>query len=123
MAVYISELHIKNFRSCVEASLQLTRLTPLVGLNNCGKSNCLTALQWLVRKAKLVVEDFNDPTQPVQVMGSLVGVTAADLEILEPKHRKKIEPHVRDGVLTIRREQQLPGGDTELTVMNPDTGD
>jgi len=123
MAIYISDLDIRNFRSCVASSLQLTHFTPLVGLNNCGKSNCLTALQWFVRKAKLGVEDFHDATQPVQVMGSLVGISEADLDVLEPKHRKKIEPHVRDGVLTIRREQQVPGGDTELTVMNPDTGD
>lgn len=123
MAVYISDLDIRNFRSCVATSLELTNFTPLVGLNNCGKSNCLTALQWLVRKAKLSAEDFHDATQPVQVMGSLFGITEADLDVLEAKHRKKIEPHVRDGVLTIRREQQMPGGDTELTVMNPDTGD
>ncbi|MEZ5521857.1 MAG: AAA family ATPase [Dokdonella sp.] len=123
MAVYISDLEIRNFRSCVFASLQLTLFTPLVGLNNCGKSNCLTALQWLVRKAKLGVEDFNDPAQPVQVMGRLRDITDADLHVLEQKHRRKIEGHVRDGVLMIRREQQVPGGDTELTVMNPDTGD
>lgn len=123
MAVYISDLEIRNFRSCVAASLQLTHFTPLVGLNNCGKSNCLTALQWLVRKAKLGLEDFHDPAQPVQVMGTLRGITEADLAVLEQKHRKKIEGHVRNGVLVVRREQQLPGGDTELTVMNPDTGD
>jgi hypothetical protein len=123
MAVYISDLDIRNFRSCVAASLQLTHFTPLVGLNNCGKSNCLTALQWLVRKAKLGLEDFHDPAHPVQVMGTLRGITEADLAVLEQKHRKKIEGHVRDGVLMVRREQQVPGGDTELTVMNPDTGD
>lgn len=123
MAVYISDLDIRNFRSCVAANLQLTHFTPLVGLNNCGKSNCLTALQWLVRKAKLGVEDFHDPTQPIQVMGTLRGITDADLDVLDQKHRKKIEGHVRDGVLIIRREQQMPGGDTELTVMNPETGD
>lgn len=50
MAVYISDLDIRNFRSCVAANLQLTHFTPLVGLNNCGKSNCHAALQWLVRK-------------------------------------------------------------------------
>ncbi|HGM5957990.1 ATP-dependent nuclease [Stenotrophomonas sp. FR024] len=123
MAVYISSLDVLNFRSCVSTSLQLTSFTPLVGLNNCGKSNCLTALQWLVRKAKLGVEDFHEPTLPVQVMGTLRGITEADLAVLEQKHRKKIEGHVRDGALMVRREQQVPGGDTELTVMNPDTGD
>lgn len=123
MAVCISSLDIFNFRSCVSTNLQLTNFTPLVGLNNCGKSNCLTALQWLVRKAKLGMEDFHDPTQPVQVVGTLGGITEADLAVLEPRHRKKIEGHVRDGKLTVRREQQIPWSDTELTVMNPDTGD
>ena len=123
MAVYISDLDIRNFRSCVGTNLQLTHFTPLVGLNNCGKSNCLSALHWLVRKAKLGMEDFHDPAQPVQVMGTLRGITEADLAVLEQKHRKKIEGHVRDGVLMIRREQQVPGGDTELTVMNLDTGE
>lgn len=123
MAVYISDLEIRNFRSCVEASLQLTHFTPLVGLNNCGKSNCLTALEWLVRKAKLGAEDFHNPALPVQVMGTLRGIAEADLDVLEQKHRKKIEGHVRDGVLMVRREQQVPGGDTELTLMNPVTGD
>lgn len=123
MAVYISELEIRNFRSCVEASLQLTHFTPLVGLNNCGKSNCLTALQWLVRKSKLGADDFHDTAQPVQVVGTLRGITEADLDVLQQKHRKKIEGHVLDGVLMLRREQQAPGGETELTVMNPKTGD
>lgn len=123
MAVYISELDIRNFRSCVSASLQLTNFTPLVGLNNCGKSNCLTALQWLVRKARLGVEDFHDPSLPVQVTGRLFGITEEDLATLEAKHRKKIDPHVRDGVLHIRREQLAPGGDTVLTVLDPNSNE
>ena len=122
MAVYISSLDVLNFRSCLSTSLQLTNFTPLVGLNNCGKSNCLTALQWLVRKVRLGVEDFHEPAQAVQVIGTLRGITEADLSVLDQKHRKKIEGHVRNGVLMVRREQQVPGGDTELTVMNPDTG-
>ena len=121
MAVYITDLEIHNFRSCVSTNLELTTFTALVGLNNCGKSNCLTALQWLVRKAKLGVEDFNDPAVPVEVLGRLTGITDEDLRILEAKHRAKIEPHVRDGVLRIKREQPAPGVDTVLTVIDPET--
>jgi len=123
MAVYIAQMDIENFRSCVTLSLELTKFTPLVGLNNCGKSNCLTALQWLVRKAKLGVEDFHDPDQPVRVTGRLTGIVEEDLATLDPKHRAKIEPKVRNGVLTVRREQLVPGGDTGLLVMDPDSGD
>lgn len=121
MAVYITDLEIRNFRSCVSATLELTAFTALVGLNNCGKSNCLTALQWLVRKAKLGVEDFNDPAAPVEVLGRLVGIAEEDLATLDAKHRTKIEAHIRDGVLRIKREQAVPGGDTVLTVIDPDT--
>jgi len=99
----------------------LTNFTPLVGLNNCGKSNCLTALQWLIRKAKLGVEDFHDPNRLVQVTGTLVGISNADLGVLEPKHRRKIEPHVRDGILRVRRVQEVPGGEVTLTVWDPNT--
>jgi energy-coupling factor transporter ATP-binding protein EcfA2 len=122
MAVYITDLEIRNFRSCLSTDLYLTTFTALVGLNNCGKSNCLTALQWLVRKTKLGVEDFNDPAAPVEVLGRLTGITDEDLGVLEAKHRSKIEPHVRDGVLRIKREQPAPGIDTVLTVIDPETG-
>lgn len=121
MAVYISSLVIRNFRSCVSTQLQLTEFTPLVGLNNCGKSNCLTALQWLVRKAKLGEEDFHDPNLPIEVEGRLCGITENDLATLDQKHSQKIERHVRDGVLIVRREQKIPGGDVLLTVLNPDS--
>jgi len=123
MAVYISQLDVENYRSCVSTTLELTNFTPLVGLNNCGKSNCLTALQWLVRKAKLGAEDFHDPALPVTVTGRMTGITEADLATLDPKHRTKIEPNVRDGVLAVRREQQVPGGDTTLLVGDPNTGE
>lgn len=121
MAVYISDLDIRNFRSCVSTQLQLTKFTPLVGLNNCGKSNCLTALQWLVKKGKLKEEDFHDSLLPVEVFGRLYGIAEADLATLEVRHRSKIEPHVRNGVLFIRKVQQVPGGDVFLTILNPDT--
>jgi len=50
MAVYFSDLDIRNFRSCVAANLQLTHFTPLTGLNNWGKSDSPAALSWLARK-------------------------------------------------------------------------
>lgn len=50
MAVYFSDLDVRNFRSCLAANLQLTHFTSLTGLNNCGKSNYPAALPWLARK-------------------------------------------------------------------------
>ncbi|MDH5824212.1 AAA family ATPase [Luteimonas sp. RD2P54] len=123
MTVYFSQLEVTNYRSCQSTTLQLTPFTALVGLNNCGKSNCLTALQWLVRRAKLGVGDFNDPDQEVQVIGELNDIDDHDLETLSQANRNKISPHVRDGMLRIRRTQAVPGGDSSLTVFDPDLGD
>ena len=123
MTVYFSRLEVKNFKSCQSTMLQLTPFSALVGLNNCGKSNCLTALQWLVRQARLGVDDFNEPDQEIQVIGELIGIEDEDLEMLSPTHRNKISPHVRDGVLRIRRSQAVPGGETTLTVFDPEIDD
>lgn len=121
MTVFLGSLQIKNFKSCVDTELHLTPITALIGRNNCGKSNCLSAMQWLVRKSKLTAPEFNDVTKPVEVTGELVGIEDVDLERLEPKHRRRIEPHVRDGKLAIRRTQNEPGGDTTLTLFDNST--
>ena len=49
----ISEVIIRNFKSCRDTTLLLSEFTPLVGYNNAGKSNCLSAIQWLIRRASL----------------------------------------------------------------------
>lgn len=105
MAVIVSRLQIRNFRSCKDATLDLARYTALIGRNNCGKSNCLSALQWLVQKKTLGVGDFNNPEQAVEVEGLLTGVTEEDLNTLDDKHRTKIAPFVQGQTLQIRQVQ------------------
>jgi len=122
MTVYFSDVEITNYRSCVSTRLQLTPFTALVGRNNCGKSNCLNALQWLVRKSKLQVDDFNDITQPVMVIADLVHVTEADLDSLGAVHRRKVEAFVVDQTLRIKRTQSAPGQDSEWTLFDFGTG-
>jgi len=119
--VYFSEIRIANYRSCIATSLQLTPFTALVGRNNCGKSNCLNALQWLVRKGKLAAEDFYDRAQPVVVVAELVGITSADLDSLGATHRSRIAPHVQEQKLRIRRTQAEPGVDSEWTIFDHTT--
>lgn len=121
MTVYITEISIRNYRSCINTTLQLSPYTALVGRNNCGKSNCLTALQWLVRKATLDVEDFHDAEQPVEVIGEFEDITEADLDLLEPAHRTRIAPLVVAGKLSLRRFQEVPGTAGALTVRDPNT--
>lgn len=120
MTVYITRLKVRNYRSCVETELNLSAFTPLIGRNNCGKSNCLAALGWLIRRSTLTVDDFNDPEQPVEVEGVLEGITEADLETLGPTHRGKIERYVDGERLIIKRTQTAPKAASSLDVFGPD---
>jgi energy-coupling factor transporter ATP-binding protein EcfA2 len=123
MTVYFSELRIRNFRSCIDTKLHVASYTALIGRNNSGKSNCLSALQWLVRRETLTVDDFNNPEEGIEVIGKLVGVRDADLDTLEATHRRKIAKYVAREELTIRRTQNAPGVVGALTVLDPETGD
>lgn len=52
----IRKIRIKNFRSIVDETLELENFNVFVGLNDCGKSNVLKALNLF----------FNDETEPDQ---------------------------------------------------------
>jgi predicted ATP-dependent endonuclease of OLD family len=126
MTVTVSALEVRNFRSCRETSLVLSAYTPIVGRNNCGKSNIIEGLKWLVRKYALKEKDFNDVDASVEVTGTLVGISDDDIKILkEPKHQKAIAKYVKDGKLHIRRVQQSPKAalkDIDLLVLDPTSG-
>lgn len=49
-------LHIKNFRSCRDVSLEIGHMHALVGANNSGKSAVLRALDFLFNTERKVVE-------------------------------------------------------------------
>jgi len=120
MAVSISALEVRNFRSCRELSVVLSPYTPIVGRNNCGKSNVVAALSWLIRKRTLTAEEFNQSAQAVEVAATLTAVTDADLNALpEPKHRAAIAKYVRDETLHIKRSQANAEAKPKLTVKDP----
>lgn len=123
MAVYITSVDVRNYRSCKSTALTLSPYTPIVGRNNCGKSNVVAALQWLVRKTKLGEEDFNAADAAVEVIGTLDHITAEDLGVVADKHRKSIEPYIRDGKLSIKRSQATAADTAKLSVLNPDNGE
>lgn len=118
MTVYVSKLEVRNYRSCVNTELNLSPFTALIGRNNCGKSNCISALCWLVRKSTLGLADFNNAAQQIEVVGVLVGITEADLGTLEATHRNRIQGYVVDQQLTIRRTQAAPKVAPSLSVWN-----
>ncbi|WP_305460915.1 ATP-dependent nuclease [Photobacterium leiognathi] len=124
MALQITNVTIKNYKSCINTSLQLSGFTPLVGYNNAGKSNCLSALQWLLRKSSLSEKDFNDPANPIEVEADIHGVSQALLDSMPEKQKKSIEKYVEDGVLSIKRVQLVPAAkaaEIKLSVKDPAT--
>jgi predicted ATP-dependent endonuclease of OLD family len=122
----ISKLTIKNFRSCINAEFKFSAYTPLVGYNNAGKSNILSALQWLLKKSTLAEKDFNDQKLPVEVIAEVTGLTA-DLLNKMPSHQKTaLEKFIINETLIIRRVQDSPSTkttDIKLTVWDGTTSE
>ncbi|MDU4349500.1 MAG: AAA family ATPase [Klebsiella michiganensis] len=50
MSHRLSNISIKNFRSCKEINLNFSLFTPLIGYNNAGKSTILNAIECYLRK-------------------------------------------------------------------------
>lgn len=104
----LSEVVIKNFRSCIDTKLLLSRYTPLIGYNNAGKSNALSAVQWLIRKSTFTEGDFFDSTAPIEVIGVIEGITPNLLNSMPANHRSAINNYITDEKLKIRRVQDNP---------------
>ncbi|MCV5639823.1 ATP-binding protein, partial [Escherichia coli] len=86
------KIEIQNYKSCKELTVVLTPYTPLVGYNNVGKSNILSALEWLVKDKLLAESDYNDVNLPIIIEGDVVGVTEDVLQRLNEEHREPLRP-------------------------------
>lgn len=121
MSHKLSEVVIKNFRSCIDTKLKLSGYTPLIGYNNAGKSNALTAIQWLLKKTSLGSKDFFDQASSVEVIGVIEGISQDLLDQMNANHRKSIENYITDKKLKIRRIQATPNAkapDIKISVWN-----
>lgn len=94
---HLTDIAIRNFRSCQNVDLSLSDCTSIVGYNNAGKSNIMAAINWLVSSRALGAGDYFDTEQPIIVEGTIDGLDDAMLERLDANHRNKIAPFVQDG--------------------------
>lgn len=106
MAVRLTTISIKNFRSCKFTEINLRPYTAFIGYNNAGKSNIILAIKWLLDGSLLNEADMYDPLKPVEVQGTIVGITEDILTLLNDENKKKIEPFIIDGTLKISRKQE-----------------
>lgn len=99
----LSFIRIENFRACRDVSIPLEAYTPLVGLNNAGKSTILRSIKWVLKPSTLSSTDFFDQNIPVVITACIEGVTPELLTYLpEQKHRKAIEPYCKEEKFWIR---------------------
>ncbi len=121
----LSNIKVRNFRSCRDIDVPLAGVTPLVGYNNAGKSNILAACKWFVAPFILQDGDFFDRDAAVEVDGTIQGVTAEILDTLFAQHRDRLAPFVVDEIVTFRRRQVLgaTAKQIELWVRDPTNGE
>ncbi|MEI8607853.1 AAA family ATPase [Enterovibrio sp. Hal110] len=105
----ISEIEIRNFRSCKKTKIKLETFTPLVGYNNAGKSNILKCLDALVRGKGQTESSFNDSKKPIEIIARLIGLTDKALNHLSVAQKASLEPYIVEGSLDIRFFQEKPG--------------
>lgn len=55
---HLTDIRIRNFRSCRNVDLSLDHCTPIVGYNNAGKTNIMAAVAWLVNPRSLSSRGF-----------------------------------------------------------------
>ncbi|GAA0700718.1 hypothetical protein GCM10009104_32240 [Marinobacterium maritimum] len=108
MSHILSEVEIKNYKSCNGTTLKLCSYTPFVGYNNAGKSNCLSAIQWLLRKSSLSDGDFYDSSKPVEVSAVIEGVTQEIIDQMPDRQQRSIAPYINSETIKIKRTQSLP---------------
>lgn len=121
MSHKLAKVTVKNFRSCVDTELKLSRYTPLIGYNNAGKSNALTAIQWLLKKTVLGPSDFYDQSSSVEVVAVIEGISESLLDQMTTSHRSSIADYINNETLTIRRVQSAPNvraADIKISVWN-----
>ena len=122
----LSNLVINNYKSISAESFDFFAFTPLVGYNNAGKTNILTAIKWLLRGGSLPAESFYNPAASIVMDGTITGITQALLQLLPPGHRASITPFIVNDTLRIRRVQNQPGdtaANIRLSVFDPAAAD
>ncbi|WP_116772261.1 ATP-dependent nuclease [Maribacter litoralis] len=122
MSHLLSEISIKNYKSIINESFELSAFTPFVGYNNAGKSNMLEAIKWLLRKSALAETAFYNKTEAVEMEGKISGISETILEQLPENQRTSIQPFLFTDSLYIKRVQAQPGipaGQIRLLVKDP----
>ncbi|HCT2016471.1 TPA: AAA family ATPase [Escherichia coli] len=123
---HLSKISIKNFRSCKDIDINFSSFTPLIGYNNAGKSTILNAIEWLFKKKLLSSDDYTNPDNPIEVIGTVKGITEDILSALTEENRTRISPYIIDEALIFKRQQPVgaqSAKDVRLLIKNPENNE
>ena len=98
----LPKFRIQNYRSIRDSSdIRVEALQALVGENNCGKSNCLRAIQCFLTSGAggMNEQDFNDPTADCIIECEFTG--------LSDEERKRLRPYLLGDKVILRKELRL----------------
>jgi putative ATP-dependent endonuclease of the OLD family len=126
MAHILSLVKIINFKSIIEEEFELSAFTPLIGYNNAGKTNILSAIKWLLRRSSLSAEYFCNAANPIVVEGVIDGINANLLTNLPQNHRNAIAPFIENEKVYIKRIQNQPNDSSaniKLFIKDPNPTD
>jgi putative ATP-dependent endonuclease of the OLD family len=98
----LAKLRIQNYRSIRDTGeIRIEALQALVGENNCGKSNCLRALQCFLTSGAggMEVQDFNDPGADCLIECEFTG--------LSDEEAKRLRPYLLGDRVILRKELRI----------------
>jgi len=101
----IKALHVKNFRSIKDETLECDRLTALVWPNGAGKSSFLKALDMFYKVAASYTEDdyyAKDTANNILITITFTGLTEEE--------KKLFQKYIEGGDLTVEKEMKWPPG-------------
>lgn len=105
----LKHLKISNYRALKEVEMPLSAFVCLTGENNAGKSSVLQALSLFLSGTTLAATNYFESTQPITIAVTLTEIGDADLALLAPEHRARIEPLIANQSITLVRQYGTDG--------------
>lgn len=111
MTTLVKNLEVFNFRSCINTKICIDTYTALIGYNNAGKSNIISALKFLIDPSSVksfpLSGNINNSSEEIIVTCELHNINEVSLSILDPTHATKIRPFITNNILKIRKKSFL----------------
>ncbi len=108
MDVIIESVHVKNYRSILDETLQCESLTALVGANGVGKSSFLKALDLFYNPSpKIESEDFYNRDITAKIAVAII------FKDLSSEAKELFSNYIQDDKLIVERVFELDGGNVD----------